>query len=302
MNRGKKTLLVLLALGVAACGAIGARQPDRKETVRETAGSFILTQKTADDLIGLSWTGDGETISFRCADGVWTAQDASDPPARQETFAFLSETVLSLKATRRLENVGSLADYGLDKAAFTVTADWKDGTSTVYYMGGATPFADGYYLALSGESGTVYTVAASLAESFEATRQEMTAPEKIMEISYDSLAYAEFETGKGTCSFTAPDAGNAEGEGADDGTFRDLWSQVNALEAAEKTESLPEGDRVLAIRAVSRGGDEKRVVFTEYSADFYRAVMDDGTAVLVEADRIDALKRSINTMAIKGKE
>ena len=122
-------------------------------------------------------------------------------------------------------------------------------------------------------------------------------------MSYDALAYAEFETGKGSFRLdnTAEEANAAEeGTEAGDGSAEDgkkkLWEQAAALKAAGTPEKAVSGDQILRIHAVSVSGRETEVIITEYSAENYLASVDGGTPVLVAADETDALVRAVRAM------
>ena len=169
MKRGKKTILLLCAMAVMIGGSISVRQHQKTETVSETAGTFDLTEKTINDLTGLSWSKDGTVYSFVCIDGTWTTTDQPAGPETHNSVQAMAEKLVGLQATRKLSDVKSLADYSLETPVFSVTAKWKDGTGTTYSMGDATPFAGGYYLNLSGQDGTIYTISSSLADTFSYT-------------------------------------------------------------------------------------------------------------------------------------
>ena len=179
MKRGKKMILLLAVLAVMICGYFGVQGLNHKESVSETSGTFDLTTKKTDDLMGLSWTVGETTRSFKVSDGVWETMDEPSWPVKQETLQDLADQVVNLRATRKLEDVQSPADYGLENPVITVTAVWKNGTSAAYNMGDATPFEDGYYLNLSDQAGTVYTISSSLEEMFSLSQSEMTAMEEI---------------------------------------------------------------------------------------------------------------------------
>lgn len=155
----------------------------------EESGSYPLTSHTAEELTSLQWTsGDGEeqeTLHFVKTDGQWRVEGDEAFPVKQDSVESLAETLTALKADRKLENVEKPEDYGLLEPAFTLTAGWSDGTETVYSMGDETPFGDGYYLSLSGEDGTVYTVADALSGDFSgnllsfAQSEELPAVENV---------------------------------------------------------------------------------------------------------------------------
>lgn len=100
-------------------------------------------------------------------------------PVKQAAADSLGESLIAPQAGRKLENVTDASLYGLDSSTFTVTASWADGTSTTYAMGDATPFADGYYLSMSGQESTVYTTATALNSLFRKTRSDLAELETI---------------------------------------------------------------------------------------------------------------------------
>jgi len=179
VKRAKKMILMLCALAILVCGYFGVQHLNRTESVSETAGTFDLTAKTMDDLTRLSWTKDDITYVFTYANDTWSTIDQPAWPVQQSTVQTMADSLLGLQGTRKLEDVKNLADYGLETPAFSVTASWKDGSSTTYSMGDATPFADGYYLSLSGQEGTIYTIASSLSTTFNKTQTDLVAMETV---------------------------------------------------------------------------------------------------------------------------
>lgn len=192
MKRGKRALIlagVLAALVLVYAGV--QKSVSQPENVTEESGTYALTAHTAEELTGLQWTnGDGdeqETLHFvkTGEEEQWQVDGDETFPVEQDSVEGLAETLTALKADRKLENVEKPEDYGLLEPAFTLTAGWSDGTETVYSMGDETPFGDGYYLSLSGEDGTVYTVADALSGDFSgnllsfAQSEELPAVENV---------------------------------------------------------------------------------------------------------------------------
>lgn len=174
MKRGKRALILAGVLALLVLAYVGVQKSvSRPETVAEESGTYPLTSHTAEELTSLQWSsGDGEeqeALHFIKADGQWQADGDEAFPVKQDSVEALVETLTALEADRKLENVENPGDYGLAEPAFSLTAAWSDGTETVYAMGDETTFGDGYYLSLSGEDGTVYTVADSLSDAFSGT-------------------------------------------------------------------------------------------------------------------------------------
>ena len=185
MKRGKRALILAGVLAVLVLVYVGVQKgvSSQPETVTEESGSYPLTSHTAEELTSLQWTsGDGEeqeTLHFVKTDGQWRVEGDEAFPVKQDSVEGLAETLTALKADRKLENVEKPEDYGLLEPAFTLTAGWSDGTETVYSMGDETPFGDGYYLSLSGEDGTVYTVADALSDDFSGSLLSFAQSEEL---------------------------------------------------------------------------------------------------------------------------
>ena len=175
MKRGKKMLLLLLALVLCVGGYYGTQVlTAEKASVIEESGNFALDSHGADDLTRLSW-GD---FSFTKENDAWIV--TADPafPLNQEEVQGMADDLLALMGTRQLDGVTDLAAYGLAEPAFTVTASWADGTSTTYAMGDETPFGDGYYVSLGHEK-IVYTIEDDIADIFNTTMEDLAVLETI---------------------------------------------------------------------------------------------------------------------------
>ena len=157
MKRGLKLSLMLCLTAVVAGGWFLFQGTHEKEIPQESSGSFRLSDGTLDELKGVSWTTEERTWNFKHKDGTWETEDSTGQ-VDQEKIQDLAEKLVSLQANRKIENVDSLEEYGLDDPEITVTAEWQGGGSTAYSMGEETPFKDGYYLLMSTQSDTVYTI------------------------------------------------------------------------------------------------------------------------------------------------
>ena len=162
MKRGLKLSLMLCLTAVVAGGWFLFQGAHEKDKVRESSGSFQLSDGPMEELTGVSLTTEERTWNFKHKNGTWETEDSTGQ-VDQEKIQGLAEKLVSLQANRKIENVDSLEEYGLDDPEITVTAEWQGGGSTAYSMGEETPFKDGYYLLMSTQSDTVYTIAAPLA-------------------------------------------------------------------------------------------------------------------------------------------
>lgn len=179
MNRGKKMLALLIALLLCIGGYYGVQLlGGESATVQEQSGSFALDTHTADDLTGLAWQTDDEALSFTRTDGTWAVTGNAAYPLEQADVQAMADDLLALTGSRQLNGVTDPADYGLAEPAFTVTANWSDGTSTTYALGDETPFGSSYYLSL-GQEGIIYTVDADISDIFDTTLSALTVLETL---------------------------------------------------------------------------------------------------------------------------
>ncbi len=304
MKRMKKMLLLFAAL-VILLGAYGVLVNRETETavVDEESGTFELTEQTADELTSISWTQDETEYSFTRTDGVWYVADNDSYPVAQEKIESLCEDLLEMKGNRKLENVSDLSIYGLTEPAFSITAAWSDGTQTVYSMGDATPFADGYYLTLEENASTVYTVSESLSDLFDATMDDFTqtedvpSAEDVTRITIGSSLDASLQEESSTVNAAQLwyDANGNALDGVDDlvSAFGEIeWASV--VEAVATEEQLTEWqlDDANAI-AVTLYGDESNaeILFgtTDENGDYYARLPESDMVYTVSADTASAL-------------
>lgn len=179
MKRGKKMLLLLLALVLCVGGYYGTQMLNQKNaSVTEETGTFALDDHSADQLAGLNWVKGEETFAFTLADGVWTVAGNPAFPLNQEDVQGMADDLLAISGTRQLDGASDLSIYGLSEPSFAVTASWSDGTSTTYAMGAETPFGDSYYVS-SGKENIVYTIEDDIADIFDTTMNELAVMESI---------------------------------------------------------------------------------------------------------------------------
>lgn len=181
MRRGKKMALLLAALVVLVIGYEAISRMETGASVSETTVSVSLWKEDK-TVSALSWMQDGETISFTMGESVWMKTDDASFPVNQTALENLAKKVSALTATRELTNVTDPADYGLESPSFTVTVKDEDGNEIVYAVGDETPFADGYYMSVTGMD-SVYVVSSNLATTFNKSLTSLASMEEIPEVT-----------------------------------------------------------------------------------------------------------------------
>lgn len=181
MKRGKKMVLLLGLLGVllAGYGVIG--RMNTATQVSESEGTFPVWEE-GKTVASLKWESGETDFAFTMGESVWTKDHDGTFPVNQTAVQNLADEIAQLTAVRELTDVAQLSDYGLDTPAFTVTAGDADGNAVTLSLGDATPFADGYYLSVSGRD-AVYVIEDNLADAFDKTLTQLATMETLPDVT-----------------------------------------------------------------------------------------------------------------------
>lgn len=172
MSRGGRLLALLAVLAVLCGGYFVVTNMTQKEAVIETGGSFEVAGLTPDEITSMAWQNGDETIRLVRADGVWSLDGEANFPLKQDVADELASDIAALEATHTVTGGADAADYGLDEPAFTVTVENDSGDTLVYRMGAKNDVTGEYYLRFS-ENDAIYTIASSLAATFDYNRASL---------------------------------------------------------------------------------------------------------------------------------
>ena len=174
MKRGKKLLILAAVLIVVAGGAFAALEfiPDEEAEVTESEVIYSLDAAT---LTNLSWTCDGETVSFDYNGEDWTYADDADFPLDPTRLNTMLSTLEEVTASKTIEAADDLAQYGLEEpeCTITVTAD----AETVISVGSETSLDGLRYVSIG--DGSVYLVDSGIYSSFSYGLYDLVAEEAI---------------------------------------------------------------------------------------------------------------------------
>lgn len=283
MSRIKKLLLLVIVLAVLVGCYMLASKKTETTVVNEESGTYELTAKTADDISAIAWTADDVSYSFTRTDGVWYKTDNAEYPVAQDEVESLVSSLLDIKGNRKLENVTDISMYGLSEPAFTVTVTWSDGSTTVYQMGDEAPFGDSYYLKLDDQDTTVYTIADSLSDVFDADEEDFVQQESVPSIAdvdritvgtaFDASLKAESSTINASQLWYAADGRALDGvdDLVDDfGSIK--WASLAAAVATQDqlTEWKLDDENAVAVTCCS-GEESATILFgtTDSSGNYY---------------------------------
>lgn len=105
------------------------------------------------------------TVSYHDDEDVYKLDGYEDLDLEAEKTIALTDCGSLITAMDKVQSVGKLSDYGLDKPKASATFTYHDNTSATLHVGNPTPTEDGYYVRLQ-DSGEVYVCSQSAVESF----------------------------------------------------------------------------------------------------------------------------------------
>lgn len=174
MKKQAKALIALSAILVICIGSyIGLSMYNAEKEKQESSKAAETQLYSAAGLgspTGISYTVEGNTLSFVLENGQWYAADNRDFPLKQTDLTGLASSIESLSAVRTLETPGALSAYGLDNPAITIKATDADGGAFTLLVGAQN--GSNYY-ALTDAGSKIYTISSTLISSLKTNLLEL---------------------------------------------------------------------------------------------------------------------------------
>ncbi|RME44247.1 MAG: DUF4340 domain-containing protein [Chloroflexi bacterium] len=143
-------LIVLVVLGGVVLWV--NRQDGAKRNTNATPTPAPLTSLSTSDIASIKVEqGDRSITVERQGDG-WVIAGDSPEPAGETKVTQALDRLTGLRPTRTLTDIQNLADFGLDKPAWTITLTPKDGEAVVFNVGDENPRGTSRYLQVAGDS------------------------------------------------------------------------------------------------------------------------------------------------------
>lgn len=172
----KKKQMVILAVLLAALAAVYGiltwhnQKAEKEEQAREESQTARVTE--LGEIASFSFQApEQEKLQFEKKDGKWVCTRDKKLALDQTYPDRIVNTFSSLTASRKLEDIDALEDYGLESPAYTVVLKTADGEETTVKIGDGT--GDEYYLQKEGEDQVIYTVASSAVETLGYSLEDM---------------------------------------------------------------------------------------------------------------------------------
>jgi len=156
--------VVFLLLVVVYLLLKGHNQEAEKQA-DETSENVIIDIK-AEDIKDLSFTIKNEQMRFIKDQDNWTLDQDDDFPVDSEQMTVLTDALSNVSASRTLENVDDLGEYGLLEPSNKITITQTSGDSTSITIGNTNSVTGECYIYLNNDVKVVYTVDGDLATVF----------------------------------------------------------------------------------------------------------------------------------------
>ena len=172
-------LAVALAVLVVVYGALSLsnRRVEEEEQAREE--SQVIQVADLGEIASFSFEAPAqEPLHFEKKDGVWICTEDEELELEQTYPEGIVDTFASLTATRRMDEIDALADYGLEEPSYVISlqpADGKVKKELTLLIGNST--GDEYYLQIEGQEDVVYTVASSAVGNLDHSLADMEKAE-----------------------------------------------------------------------------------------------------------------------------
>ena len=176
MKRKKKLLTLLAVLAVIVGAAFGAARlnPDNQEAAEEELDTVVYSLE-ADAAESLSWTKDGEILSFVKSGETWVYETDNTFPLDETAISAMLSQLSEVSSTKTIEAVEDVTQYGLEDPVCTVTVTTDEITELRF--GDETSLGGERYLSIG--DGNVYLVDSNLTDIFDYDLYDMVKKESI---------------------------------------------------------------------------------------------------------------------------
>ncbi|MBQ8005838.1 MAG: DUF4340 domain-containing protein [Clostridia bacterium] len=194
MKRHIKLIIMLGVLAILISGALLQKRffpqnvtPDYTEDGASSL-RYAVNSISEDNITAISYTYEGETLSFILRGNLWSLDSQSSPNINSELVAAMATAISSPQGKSKMENVPAekLPQYGLDDPHIRVTVYEGDKTSS-FVFGSYNQIAAEYYFASESDMTTVFTVESTARDAFDVKIDDLLIYDTLPKISAESI-------------------------------------------------------------------------------------------------------------------
>lgn len=187
MKRSKRLYILLGVLVVVCAGTYGVLQyEERKEQISNS--EEVVLEISGDDVTGLSWEYNSETLSFHKGD-IWTYDDDEAFPVNEDKINELLDVFREFGVSFVIEDVEDYGQYGLDDPVCTIHIETADETYEIQLGDYSTMDSERY---VSIGDGNVYLVQEDPLDSFDAVLRDMIRNDETPSFGSAQVAQIQF--------------------------------------------------------------------------------------------------------------
>lgn len=183
-----KNLVILLAVLVILAGAVAVVQSvnNRTQQLQEEESTTVFTVDTQ-TVTALTWHYVDETVTFEKTEDGWAYAEDENFPLDSSYLETMLDALTQVEASRVIEQVEDLAEYGLENPDCTVTVQ-TDRTLEISF-GSQSALGEERYISIG--DGNVYLVDASLQDPFELGLYDVVKMESLPDMQTMMLAIVD---------------------------------------------------------------------------------------------------------------
>jgi len=200
--------------------------------------TISLTDISANTISSFSFISAGSTLSFVKEEETWYYEEDRDFPVLQDTAATMASAFETVEATRKLEDVKSLEEYGLADPGNVITVTDSDGMTMAFYIGNQNATTGDYYAYIDDPS-VVYMITESFPTAFAYGLYDLADADEFPTISASSITHLAVAQSDNTFELTATEeyAGSSwavsdneqEQTAANDSLVSELLTSIESL-------------------------------------------------------------------------
>lgn len=130
-----KLLICLIVFVLLMALYVGIKKQDLKKEENEESSFIEVTALNTEDITGISFYIGDEQVSFAKKDATWLMEEEEGFPLDDSKIVSILEEVATLNASRKLENISDLSEFGLESPLNTITLTGSDGIITTIEIG-----------------------------------------------------------------------------------------------------------------------------------------------------------------------
>ncbi len=176
----KRNIIILAVVLVALCGVIVVERVVTQHIDTINITDEIILTLNQDDLTGVSWKLDGESLEFLKTDGIWYCSEDADFPVNQDTMADFLTNFEEVHACFIIDDVNDYSQYGLDSPQCTVILTMGDEEIEVS-MGSYSTMDQQRYISVG--DGKVYLIEQDLMDEMITDRDQFMQQDSILKIT-----------------------------------------------------------------------------------------------------------------------